>query len=414
MFEDKNKFYELFSSAVSEAVQLRLLDIVADENRKTVLEATVKELAEMINEKKPGTFFDPSLVAASDVLENIDVLADEHQVGDEGDPKSYKVRTLPPAIANRVWQILTGGRGSVKAVSKIHKETDTITCYAELRDGERVISKQMDVPIPYTGHADSAFEAQRAANLKLGKCLAEVYRYAGIGYYPSPKDDEAEETSPFVTGVFKTEIDSMPAASVSHAAIGGIPAFSSPGAHVLESGALQTHSAAEPIPGDEKVPSPAPDEKEAEAKPKAELHKEEKKNGKERKRSSPASGKDVDDGLPVNETAGAAENTPVTAMEKEADSVKETGEMIRVPEGYPTLEEANATRCTAFSTDHPLYGDPKLKSGHYIKIYKQLRKEAMEGDGTEKGKELEALRVIIAASSEATDFARKYCQELFE
>ena len=411
MFEDKNKFYELFSSAVSEAVQLRLLDIVADENRKTVLEATVKELAEMINEKKPGTFFDPSLVAAFDVLENIDVLADEHQVGDEGDPKSYKVRTLPPAIANKVWQIQTGGRGSVKAVSKIHKETDTITCYAELRDGERVISKQMDVPIPYTGHADSAFEAQRAANLKLGKCLAEVYRYAGIGYYPSPKDDEAEETSPFVTGVFKTEIDSMPAASVSHAAIGGITAFSSPGAHVSEFGTLQPHSNAEPIPSDEKIYTPAPDE-EVEAKPKAAPKKKKKK--KERKRLSPASGKDVDGGLPVNETAEAAKNTPVAAMEKEADGVKEPGQMIRVPEGYPTLEEAKATRCTAFSTDHPLYGDPKLKSGHHIKIYKQLRKEAMEGDGTEKGKELEALRVIIAANKEATDFARKYCQELFE
>lgn len=46
MFADKDKFFELFSSAVSEAVQLRLLDIVADENRKTILEATAKELAQ--------------------------------------------------------------------------------------------------------------------------------------------------------------------------------------------------------------------------------------------------------------------------------------------------------------------------------------------------------------------------------
>lgn len=394
---EKDDYMDLFKGAATEAVQLRLLDIIADDHKRLVLEATVYELAKKINDKRPGTI-DTENVTVTQVLANIDILADEHQVGDEGDQKAYKVKTLPPAIANKVWQIQTGGRGTVKAISKINKETDTITCYAELRDGERVISKQMDVPIPYTGYGDQAFEAQRAANLKLGKCLAEVYRYAGIGYYPNPKEDEVQETSPFVTGVFKTETAAV--TKTTEPAPAAETNILQPEVHEVVAVVASTEPKEEP---DSKIAK-------EEAAPKV---------TRRRGRKSPTPAP-VSDEMKV-ETEKSMDSEEATEERKEEGEEKEMPETteekvpdgkIHIPAGYPSLKEARAIRSASLN-ERPLLGDPKFKPAHYIQIYKKARMDAAEKDGTEKGEELAALRVLIAESDEATTLAEKYLPELF-
>lgn len=366
---DREKYVELFSAAVSEKVQLKLLDIISSVGRRVVLQETVRELAEMICEVKPG-LFDIEAVTLPEILNNVGVLATEYQIGDANDEGGYKVRTLPPAIANKVWQIQTDGRGSVKTISKINRETDTVCCFVELRDGERVISRQMEGPILHTGMASPEFEAQQTANQKLGKCLADAYRIAGIGYYPSPKDDEAEETSALITGVMKHE---------SSAAASTKKEVTAASAKTVLSAATDIASVA------------ASKESIAASVHLENVKKEARKDEKENEKSDGNTATAVDDAL---------ENSNVQGK-------------INIPDNYPSIEEAGRVRSSLLN-GHPEYGDNRIPAKNLVVCYKRLLSNGCsENDSTEIGMEMRALRVLISINSTATAIAAKYVPQLF-